>query len=89
MTKRYDSTMTPPELVAEKLKCLSEAQTQMVLAYIDEVSASPRLSAVDLMRLPPAHRRSILQAQAAKAEKLYRSDSSLICEDAEPPAPYG
>ncbi len=89
MSQRHDSTMTSPELVAEKLKSLSEAQTQMVLAYIDEVSASPHLSAADLMRLPPAHRRAILQAQAVKAEKLYRSDSSLICEEAEPPAPYG
>ncbi len=81
--------MTPTELVAEKAKNLSEAQAQMVLAYMEEISTSPRLSASDLMKLPAAHRRAIIEAQAAKAEALYRQDSSLLCEDAEAPLPYG
>lgn len=81
--------MTPTELVAEKVKNLSESQAQLVLAYIDEISASPRLSASDLMRLPAAHRRAILEAQAAKAEMLYRRDPDLVCDDAEAPLPYG
>ncbi len=80
--------MTLTESVVEKVKTLSESQAQMVLAYIDEISASPRLSAIDLMRLPAAHRRTILEAQAAKAELVYRRDADLVFEDFEAPLPY-
>ena len=41
------------------------------------------------MRLPLAHRQAILEAQAAKAEALYRDNPDLICEDAEGPLSYG
>jgi hypothetical protein len=81
--------MTAAELVREKVQNLTETQAQMILAYIDALADSPRLSASDLMRLPLAHRRAILKAQAAKAEMLYREDPTLICEDAEAPLPYG
>ncbi len=81
--------MTSTELVVEKVKNLSETQAQMVLAYIDEISASRRLSASDLKQLPAAHRRAILEAQAAKAEMLYRGDPGMVCEDSEAPLPYG
>ena len=80
--------MTATELVLEKAKNLSESQAELVLAYIDELAAFPYPSARDLMQLPPMHRRAILQAQATKAEAIYRGDPALICEDAEGPLPY-
>jgi hypothetical protein len=83
------AAITAAELVTEKVKGLSEAQAEIVLAYVEEISGSPRLSASDLMRLPAARRRAILDAQAAKAAALYRQDPKLVCEDAEAPLPYG
>jgi hypothetical protein len=80
--------MNSSELVVERARKLSEHQAELVLAYIDELVASPHLSASDLLRLPPAQRRAILHAQAEKAETVYRNDSTLICEDAEGPLPY-
>jgi transcriptional regulator of met regulon len=81
--------MTAAEMVREKVQNLSEAQAQLLLAYLDALTASPFPSASDLMRLPVAHRHAILQAQAAKADNLYRNDPELICDDTEPPLSYG
>ena len=81
--------MTPTELVVEKVRKLSESQANIVLAFIDGISESPRISPSDLMRLPVEHRHAILEAQAAKAESLYRNDPELVCEDTEAPLPYG
>lgn len=80
--------MNSSELLVERARKLSEHQAELVLAYMDELVASSHLSPSDLLRLGPAQRRAILQAQAEKAEAVYRSDSTLICEDAEGPLPY-
>lgn len=88
MKTGYSVIMTATEIAVEKVKKLSERQAEMVLDSLDELAASAGPSASDLMRLPIARRRAILQAQAAKVDALYRTDASLICEDAEAPLPY-
>jgi hypothetical protein len=80
--------MSTSEIVAEKMKGLPEFQAQAVLAFIEELSAAPVLSAIELMRLPPAERRRILASQARQAEALYRQDPELIVEEAAPPLDY-
>jgi hypothetical protein len=84
----YLAAMTSGELIAEKAKNLTEGQAEMVLAYMDELAASPRPTALDLTRLPAGQRRAVLRMQASKADELYRSDPQLICEDTEGPIPY-
>ncbi len=80
--------MSTSEIIAEKMKGLPEFQAQAVLAFIEELSAAPVLSAIELMRLPPAERRRILASQARQAEALYRQNPELIVEEAAPPLDY-
>ena len=75
-------------MVAEKVKELPEVQAQAVLAFIVELSASPVISASELMRLPPAERRRILASQASQAETIYRHDPEIVVEDADAPLNY-
>ena len=75
-------------MVAEKVKGMPEFQAQAVLAFIEELSASPVIGAADLMRLPLAERRRILTSQARQAEALYRQDSNLVAEDNGEPRGY-
>ncbi len=80
--------MSTSELVAERVRGLSEFQAQAVLRFIQELSDSPVLSAEELMRLPPAERRNILARQARQAEALYQQDTELVAEEADPPLNY-
>jgi len=80
--------MSTSEMVAEKVKGMPEFQAQAVLAFIEELSASPVIGAADLMRLPLAERRRILTSQARQAEALYRQDSNLIAQDNGEPLGY-
>ena len=80
--------MSTSELVAEKVRGLPEFQAQAVLAFIQEISNSPRLGPLELMRLPPAERRRILADQARQAEALYRQNPELIAEEADAPLSY-
>jgi hypothetical protein len=73
------------EIVAEKVKSLPEFQAQAVLTFIEELSASPVLTAIELMRLPAAERGRILAEQARQAEALYRQHPEMIAEETEPP----
>lgn len=77
--------MSTSELVAEKVSELSELQAQAVLAFIQELSTCPRLTALELLRLPPAERRRILTNQARQAEALYRQNPELIAEETDAP----
>ena len=81
--------MSTAELVAEKVKALPESQARAVLAFIQELSSSPALSAAELMRLPSSERRRVLSDQARLAEVHYRQTPEMIVEDAEAPLPYG
>ncbi len=81
--------MSTIEQVVEKVKELPEFQAAAVLTFIRELSESPTLSAVDLMRLPPAERHRILTNQARQAEALYRQNPDVVAEDAEPPLDHG
>ena len=81
--------MSTAELVAEKVTALPEFQARAVLNFIEELAAAPRLSAAQLMRLPPAERRRILATQARQAEVLYRQNPEIIVEDGEAPLSYG
>jgi hypothetical protein len=80
--------MSTSEIVAEKVRGLSEFQAQAVLAFIQELSDTPRLSAIELMRLAPAERRRILANQARQAEALYRQNPELIAEEGDAPLSY-
>jgi hypothetical protein len=80
--------MSTSEMVAEKVKGLPEFQAQAVLTFIQELSASPVLSATELMRLPLAERRRILAGQARQAEALYRQNPEMIVDDADAPLSY-
>ena len=75
-------------MVVEKVKRLPEFQAQAVLAFIQELSTAPVLSATELMRLPPAERRRILASQARQAEALYRQNPEMIVEDGDAPLSY-
>ena len=75
-------------MVADKVKELPEFQARAVLTFIQELSSAPVLSAVELMRLPPAERRRILASQARQAEALYRQNPEMIAEDADAPLSY-
>lgn len=77
--------MSMAELVAEKVKDLPEFQVRAVLDFIERLSASPALSATELMRLPPAERRRILAAQARLAEALYGRDPGMIVQETDAP----
>ncbi len=50
-----------------------------ILKETGDIGAHPRarMPARDLMKLPPAERNRILEAQAARAEASYRTDSLL------------
>jgi hypothetical protein len=85
---KYGGAMSTIELVAEKVKALPEFQAQAVLTFIQELSASPDLSATDLMRLPPVERRRVLAAQARQAEALYRQNPELVVEENDAPLNY-
>ncbi len=65
-------------MVVEELKRLTDAQTKVVLKFVQELSASERLTASDLMHLPSAERRQILERQAREAEVLYRNHPEMI-----------
>jgi len=80
--------MSANEMIAEKAKNLPEIQAQSVLAFIDEISASPVIGAAELMRLPSTERRRILANQARQAEGLYRHNPELIVEDLDELASY-
>ena len=75
-------------MLAEKVKGLPELQAQAVLTFIQEIASAPALSAIELMRLPPAERRRILASQARQAEALYRQNPEMIVEDADAPLSY-
>ena len=80
--------MSTSEIVAEKVRGLPEFQAQAVLAFIQEISNSPRLGPLELMRLPPAERRRVLANQARQAEALYRQNPELIAEEGDAPLSY-
>ncbi len=86
--RNYFASMSTREMVVEELKRLTDAQTEVVLKFVQELSASERLTASDLMHLPSAERRQILERQAREAELLYRNHPETIVEDAEPPLAY-
>jgi hypothetical protein len=73
------------EIVAEKVKTLPEYQAEAVLTFIQELAASPVLTATELMRLPTAERRRILSEQARQAEALYRHNPEMIVEETDAP----
>lgn len=77
--------MSTSDLLVEKVKELADFQAEAVLTFIRELSASPTLTAAELMRLPPAERRRILANQARQAEVFYRQNPEIIAEDAEAP----
>ena len=77
--------MSALDLIAEKSRTLTEPQAEAVLAYIEQLTGSTRLSARDLMRLPPEARDRLLAAQAAAVEKIYHENPELIWDDAELP----
>lgn len=79
--------MSAIELVAEKIKTLSETEAQNVLVYLAQIKpAAP--TARELRRMPRAERERILAAQAAAAEPDYRANPHLIVEDVDPPMDY-
>jgi hypothetical protein len=80
--------MSVNEMVAEQVKRLPEFQAEAVLAFIQELSSAPALTATELMRLPSAERRRILAAQARQAEVLYRQNPEMVVEDADAPLDY-
>ena len=80
--------MSVKEMVAEQVKRLPEFQAEAVLAFIQELSTAPVLSATELMRLPAAERRRILAGQARQAEALYRQNPEMVLEDVEAPLNY-
>ena len=80
--------MSATELIAEKSRTLTAPQAEVVLAYIDEITKHPGLSAVELMRLAPEVRDRVLAAQMAAAEAIYRENPDLIWDDAEAPMEY-
>ena len=75
-------------MLAEKVRQLPESQAQVVLAFIEELSASRAVSATELMRLPLAERRRILAHQVRQAEPLYRRSAEMIVEDHDQPLNY-
>ena len=81
--------MTTAELVAEKVKAVPEFQASAVLAFITELSATPAMSAAQLMRLPQAERRRILSNQARQAEMLYRRNPEMVVEETDAPLDHG
>jgi hypothetical protein len=80
--------MSTSELIAEKVKALPESQAQAVLEFIQELSASPVLTATELMRLPSSARRRVLAEQAREAEALYRQNPEMIMEETDAPVSY-
>jgi hypothetical protein len=77
--------MSATELIAERSQRLTEAQAQVVLAYMDELAGSAPPTAKDLMNLPPAVRRKVLAQQARRAEAVYRDNAGMIADELEPP----
>ena len=76
--------MNTTELVAVKIKALSESDAQTVLGLINHLSAGMAPSARELLRLPRAERNKILAAQAESAASLYRQNPDMIVEDFDP-----
>ena len=68
----YGAAMSTAELVADKMKSLPDFQAEAVLTFVQELEASPSLSATEVMRLPLSERRRILANQARQAESVYR-----------------
>lgn len=77
--------MSTSDMVVERLKGLPEFQAQAVLTFIQELSATPALSATELMRLPPAERKRVLDSQARQAEALYRQHPEILVDEADAP----
>lgn len=80
--------MSATELVAEKVRTLSEEDAKTVLELINHITEGRAPTARELMRLPLAERNRILAAQAESAERLYRENPDLIVEDFDPPMDY-
>lgn len=80
--------MSALELIAERIKSLSEAEAQSVLAYLTEIKAPVVPTARELRRMPRKERERILTAQAAEADSHYRQNPDLIVEDIDPPMAY-
>ena len=79
--------MSAIELVAEKVKSLSETEAQNVLVFLMKIRpVAP--TARELRRMPREERERILAAQAAEAEPHYRANPHLIAEDVDPPMDY-
>ena len=76
--------MSSAQLIVEKLKGLTDTQTDMVLKYIDTVQTRvPR--GRELLQMPRELRRRLFREQIEKYGNPYKDDPNLIIDDKEGP----
>jgi hypothetical protein len=80
--------MSAVEIIAEKVKSLSEREAKEILIHIAKLTGPRRWTAQELMLLPLEERDRILEAQMTSAAQLYGSIPELVWDVVDPPLDY-